>query len=472
ALLDLGEASPPGLLGCALALPPLAPFLTRDVGVPGTGFSLTAAHLRDGAVLLAAGWCGALALCLLAAVLLNAVERRPGTVRPRPLAGRLPWWRPALFPVAVATVVSASRLHGNSGFLLYLAGTILLWASLPSVAGLAARHLGRLMVRWGSGRPAMLIGGRWAAAHPGVCVRMGAALIVGLGLVCQLQVWSDRFEERAAPETRAGERTFGDTVLRVGVRDGDVTAFAGSLPRGSTAIALRTTERQQGDDLRVSVVFAAPCPALRAARLPCPAGRVPTTDPRLRQAVWPARASTFLETAPIDGARELVVLGPRGQRQAVTAAAWRSFRHPTVDVPWQSAIGNGYEVARMGPWIFLGGLCGIGLLLLSALISVAAEFLRFGAALAPLTVLTDRPSLFRGVAFWHLAVPIFLSALFGTVLAAWHGLYFIATVQESHLDWVLLLSVSSATCLTALLIALLAGRSALRAARSWRPVAD
>jgi hypothetical protein len=65
-----------------------------------------------------------------------------------------------------------------------------------------------------------------------------------------------------------------------------------------------------------------------------------------------------------------------------------------------------------------------------------------------------------------------IAAIVGGAVAAWHGLFFIATSKEGSFSWTVIGVAMAGACLLAVIVGLAAGVSAARTARNWRPVAD
>ncbi|WP_242884623.1 hypothetical protein [Actinomadura litoris] len=487
ALVTIGEAAPPALLGATAAGLLTLPLMIMDTPLPVTGYVVGKADVRAWAWAVPLVVAASFLLVLALAVVTHRVDRTGRATRPRSFASRVPKWRIAVFAGSVAGIVVSGGVPGLAGLLLYIASTVAMWASLPSVAAAVSRRFGGAVAvtGWRGGSPTRLIAGRWISAHPGVIVRLATALVIGLGLITQIQVWTSRLNEpaRAAVET---EHRVGDRVLLVDVSDasrGQVQRFLRGIPQDSGTLWLSGAEDGR------PVTLTGTCPALRRVGLRCPdrptAASLQEGDARAQElARWWAADESGLwvqavpESALRDGARpvgritQLVVFSDRqGDGWRVQQAAYAVFGF-TADGLGIEYGGSAASLMRLGQWVVLFGGAGIVVLMLAAATSAAAEFLRFSDALAPLAVQTDRRSVYASVAFWNLTVPLWLATIVGGAVTAWHGLFFIAQVQEGRFSWGALGAAMGVAATLALLVGLAGGAGASRAARRWRPVND
>ncbi|MBQ0986053.1 permease [Streptomyces sp. F63] len=478
ALVNLGEAALPAAAGTVSAVLPMLAILPADVRIPPTGYLLDSGDLR-------AAWPMALAALLLSfavtlgvVVLLHRVERDGTATRPRSFSSRIPRWRLAGCGAGAVVVALSQYLRGTPGLVAFITGTVAMWALLPSVAAVAARRLGGALAERGfrTGRPGQLIGGRWTVAHPGVVVRLALAMVIGIGLVCQLQVWNSRLGEKAAA-ARASEARVGDTVLSVRSRDITPTVvdeLSHALPVGSHVLVLTTDADQRGALLQGS------CRALRSLGLGCPAApeQAGGDDPRVTEIrLWhgPAlRAQVAPSALRLDRLHSSLIVtseGP-GRRAEVERAAYALVPAVNVETPVETWLVGAAGKARLNNWLLLFGSLGLGLLLLAGSLSAAAEFTRVRHVLAPLAVLTGSHAIHRSVAWWHLTVPLLVSAAVAATVSAWHSVFFIAVVQEGSFSWGMLAAATGGCALLAAVVGVLGGRTAIHAAQQWRPAAD
>ncbi|MFI1155600.1 permease [Streptomyces sioyaensis] len=472
ALLGLGEAVLPAAAGTAVMLLPALAAMSTNLRIPPTGYLLDGGDLRAAWPVLAGALVLSFALTAGAVALLPPRAERHGT-GPRALTSRPPRGRTAGCVVGVGLIAFSQYLSGTPGLVAFAVGTVVMWALLPSVAAAAGRRLGGALAARGlrAGRPGQLIAGRWTAAHPGGVVRLTLAMLIGLGLVCQLQVWNSRPGEKAAA-ARVTQARVGDSVLDIRSRDLTpkvIAALAHALPPGSQLLALTT------DSERQITLVQGPCPALRSLGLGCPATpQAPVSDdarlteirhwygPDLRVQATPAG----LHPDRLRGSLVVLTKTP-GQRDRVERAAYALV--PAVDVATlgESWLVGGAAKDRLNNWLLLFGSLGCVLLLLAGGLSAAAEFRRARQGLVSLAALTGSHRVVRVAALWHLTVPLLLATAFAAAVTVWHCMFLIATMQGGSLPWHLLGAALCGCALVAVAAGVLCGRSAVRAARHW-----
>ncbi|MFF4045251.1 permease [Streptomyces chartreusis] len=478
AVVNTGEAALPIAAGTVLAILPMLVAMSTDLRIPPTGYLLNSVDLRAAWPMTVAALLVSFAVSLGAVVLLHRVQRDGTATRPRSFTSRIPLWRLYGCGAGIALVAISQYFRGTPGLLAFAFGTVAMWALLPSVAAAASRALGAKFAARGfaNGRPGQLIGGRWTVAHPGVVVRLAIAMVIGLGLICQIQVWNSRLGEKAAA-ARASEARVGDGVLTVYSRDITPPAIrdlAGSLPAGAGLFSLDTDPEQPAPLLQGS------CDALRSLGLPCPA--TPETaeggDRRLEEIRNWYGPQLRIRVAPSDLPLDrlygqlLVIPETPGQQAAVERAALAAVPAVNVETLGENWLTGASNKARLNNWILLFGSLGLALLLLAGTTSAAAEFVRVRHVLAPLAVLTGSDRVFRSVALWHLTVPLLIATFITGVVSAWHSLFFIAVVQEGSFSWSVLAGAMAGCAVLAVAVGLLGGRTAARAAHHWRPAAD
>lgn len=478
AVVNIGEAALPVAAGTALAILPMLAASATDFRIPPTGYLLNSDDLRAAWPMTVTALLVSFAISLGAVVLLHRVERDGTATRPRSSASRIPRWRLYGCGAGIALVAVSQYFRGTPGLLAFAFGTVAMWALLPSVAAAASRALGQRFAAQGfrTGRPGQLIGGRWTVAHPGVVVRLAIAMVIGLGLVCQLQVWNSRLGEKAAA-ARASEARVGDSVLTVYNRDitpQAVRDLAGSLPPGARLFSLNTNPEQPTPVLKGS------CGALRSLGLSCPTAPEAARggDRRLdeiRRWYGPElRVQVAPSDLPLDKLYGQLLVVPRtaGQHPEVERAAYAAVPAVNVETMGENWLTGASNKARLNNWILLFGSLGLALLLLAGTMSAAAEFVRVRHVLAPLAVLTGSHRVFRSVALWHLTVPLLIATCITGVVSAWHSMFFIAVVQEGSFSWRVLAGAMAGCAVLAVVVGMLGGRTAIRAAHQWRPAAD
>ncbi|MFJ7268012.1 permease [Streptomyces sp. NPDC099050] len=478
AVVNTGEAALPVAIGTALSVLPLATVLFIDIRVPFTGHLLDSSDARSAMPLMAVALVVSFTVSVAVMVLLHRVDRGGATTRPRSFSSRVPRWRLVGCAWGIATVVLSQYLTGPPGLAVFTVGTIAMWALLPSVAVTACRGLGSVIAERGSrtGRAGALIGGRWTVAHPGVIVRLALAMVIGVGLVCQMQVWNSRLGEKAAV-ARAADAQLGDRVFSIqssAITPSIIDELSRSLPEGSQVLALQSSPEQGAVFLQGS------CPALQSLSLPCPAEpeEVSSNDIRGRAiANWygpSMRVQVTLASLahdPINGSLIVVTTEP-GHRAQIEKAAYALIPAVNVEPPGETWLVGAASKDRLNNWTLLFGSLGLTILLLTAALSSAAEFARIRHVLAPLTVLTGSHNIYRTVVFWHLTLPLLISTVIAAVVTAWHSLFFIAMVQEGRFSWGVLGTATLGCTLLSVSVGVLGARTAIRAAQRWRPTAD
>ncbi|MFC8712065.1 MULTISPECIES: permease [unclassified Streptomyces] len=479
ALVDLGEALLPVVCGVLAGCVPFALATAVEVRLPETGFVLNRHDVRAVWPLALGCAAGVFVLMLAMVVALHRLGRTKGATRPRRLAERVPHWRFAGLGASVVVLLAGQFVHSKAYIIMFAVGTIGCWAFLPSLIGRIGRRLGTGMAAAGRRRGGigMLVGGRWTAAHPGVVIRLATAVIIGLGLVVQLQLWTSRSSDmvREADATRSRIGT-GVTVVRTGgFTDADLARFGAALPAGSDLLVVGTQETETG----LLTTLDGPCPAMRRLHLSCTAAALPMTpaDPRVGELLrW---YGTDTRTAVTPGWRRagntlLVVSAHKDTAQltAVKEAAFTALPHAEAGALGDEWVLGASNMRRNVRWVMMLGTSGLLVLLAAAGVSTMAEFRRFSTALAPLVVLTGRTRVFRSVAFWHLTVPMVFSVGVAMVFIFWDSTLFLSRTSGGHLSTGLLLTGGAGAAVLALLTGALASVVTTRAARRWRPVAD
>ncbi|GAB2866184.1 hypothetical protein GCM10027074_37090 [Streptomyces deserti] len=480
AVINVGEAFVPAAAGTLVALIPAALLLATDVRLPLTGYIIDTTDTRRAWPELAGALAVSLILTLLLVVILHRVQRSKTATRPSTSTSRLPKWRLALCVVGVLAIAFSQYAPKGPDMAIFLAGTVLMWATLPSVIAQLSIANGKRIAASGyrNGNPGRLIAGRWTAAHPGVLVRLSVVFIIGIGLISHLQVWNSRLGDSAAAAQRITQRV-GDTLYTVHsstLTSGAVKNFSRNLPDGSHLLV--ATTHPEGDHPRIDL--AGSCPDLKSLRLPCPATaqQVTTRDPRLEELARPYAGNLTvravngdLPVSQINGSL-IVTTDEPGHRADIEKAAYAAHPGINVNTPGETWVIGAQQKNNLNNWLFLFGGTGLALLLVAGLISAAAEFVRIRAGLAPLTVLTGNNQVFRTIALWYLTVPLLIATALATFITNWHSLFFVISLREGRFSFPVLATAAIGFSLAAVAIGLLSAHSARRAAPFWRPKAD
>ncbi|MFJ1564512.1 hypothetical protein ACIOG8_09875 [Streptomyces erythrochromogenes] len=434
ALINLGEASLPAALGTAVGLLPWLLAMAVDYRLPLTGFVMPSAQLRSVWAELIAAALIALVVVLAAVVLLHRTRRQRKkkgagqSVLPRPNSQKLPTLKVVL---CAAFLLLATRgpdlLAARSPFwfiILYMTGVIGTLATLPAVISLATAALGNVLADFGrrKGHASALVSGRWMSEQPGVTARLVAGLVIGIGLMGQVQVHSSRISEpMIAAEATVNRIGASVLTLKSPAEPGRVDAFTNAIPQGIHTLAL-TAPDSDGN-----TVLKAPCATLDQLRLACLGTDVITRahpDERLAElANWGSPsgriAVSAAPVADVSGSQEqlLVLLSESRADLPVNAVKAAAYEHLSLS-PGVGSLGYSWYVgakerAETVNWAVLLGIIGLLTLGIAAALNNAAEFLRFSRATAPLTVLTGRQKIFHMVAAWTIGLPLLLATGIG-----------------------------------------------------------
>ncbi|GAA1911406.1 hypothetical protein GCM10009716_21770 [Streptomyces sodiiphilus] len=486
ALVNLGEAALAVATGVVAAAALAGSLLVWNVRVPVVGYTVSAADASRwapelfGSVLLA----GCVVLC--AVVFLHRVEKGTRSTRPGHHAGRNPRWAAWLCPVLLLVAVRGPGLAGGAEanplvFLaVYSTGVIGTLATLPAVIALAVAGVGRLLVRHGNrhGRPGPLIAGRWNIARPGVTTRMVASVVIAIGLVAQVQLWSSRLNEPML-EAQATYARIGDsavTMWSLADTPERTETFLKELPEGVHGLGMHRSPADGGMELRGS------CEALRALDAPCDAGPAPRNDPRLQEvAAWYGAGGSGITVR--EGAvsadhavpEALLLVSAQGGDLPVSEVKHTAFRQllgPQAESLGGSWLTGARQLEKPAAWVLLLGLAGVVLLTVTAALNNLGEFLRFSRNLAPVSVLTGRRTVFFTTALWVILMPLALAGLLGTLVAVWLGTPLTQPGGGASLSWPILTATLIVVETLAVAFWWWGGTAASRAAAQWRPQAD
>ncbi|MCT7354407.1 permease [Streptomyces sp. 15-116A] len=479
-IVNVGEAAIPATLGTLTALVPYAVASAWDIRLAPTGYLLD--HRDLAAAWPTAGGAAVASLLLVLGIVVGThrVHQDGRSTRPASFSSRVPAWRLVVCGLGVGLVLLSQYVPRKAQLVVFSCGTVVMWAFLSSVVALVTRRLGAWLADSGrrSGHAGRMIGGRWTHAHPGVIVRLALAMVIGIGIVAQMQVWTSRLGTQSQAAMTTHER-IKDTVVELttgGMTTAQTEHFRSSLPPGS--LLLTRTVHDPGPAKEPWVTLAGSCRDLRVLRIACADGTGAATGPgaqveEMRR--WYGDI-TFAQVSSLsirpDGTQSLVVVTPTpGQLAAVKEAAY-TLPNPSVQVTALGETWLGSSRSRLPNWIQLFGVTGILFLLVAGAVSAAAEFVRIRHALAPLAVLTGRRRVFRSVSSWHLTVPLLIATVAAGAITAWHSVFFIALVQEGAVSWTVLTAGIATCAAVSLTVGFLGARAAAREADRWRPAAD
>jgi len=396
-------------------------------------------------------------------------------------------WRLAIFGVGVVFSISGVLIGHSLGQRVCFLGLLATLSGTPLVAGRVSSLLGLLVARWGArrGRVAAIVGGRWLAARPATIARVSSALVIGLGLLLQVQVHNTTYtaDESAA---RAVYQQIGPSLLTVqtrGIDQRSAARFQAALAPGQRVLVID----QSADG---PAVVTAPCVVLRGVdqltRCPSEATPAAVVYPRtsvraLALRYWSGLLGpdSLIKGAPTHVSATTIgflVLNPDGAAglARVKQSAYAHLPTPIVLTPGQGTIGGAHNRVRQVSWMLLFGAFGLLVLTLLAAVSSATTFAQQAKDLGPLTAYSSSPRLFIAVAMWNVTVPLAVAAVIGAGVAGWLGFLQLTLGGPGHAT--LSLSLLAGSVLVLWVAAAGAGVVcafvAVRAALTWRPQAD
>ncbi|KFG72304.1 hypothetical protein FM21_29585 [Streptomyces mutabilis] len=480
AVINVGEALVPCTVGTGLALIPAGFLLAANVRIPFTGYVLSAADMRQTWPLLAGLLVVSWLVSVITVVGLHRVQRSAESTRPGASSARLPKWRLMVCGAGVAGIVGSQYLTERAQVPVFLTGTVVMWAMLPTVVAMLSVKAGRKIAESGyrAGNAGKLVAGRWTVAHPGVLVRLSVVFVIGIGLISHIQVWNSRFGDTAAAARAITDRV-GDTLLTVTsstLTDSTVQELSQRLPAGARLLSADGNLSEE----RARLDLTGSCADLKALGLPCATTRKqvnPTADPRLDELAGPYQGNLTVRAVDrvgVPGANGMlvVVTDEPGQQAAVEKAAYGVHPGINVEPPGEGWVIGALQKSNVNTWLSLFGGTGLAMLLGAGLVAAAAEFVRIRTSLAPLSVLSGNTRVFRTVSWWFLTLPLLGTTVIATAVTNWHSLFFVVSLREGQFSWPVLAAAASFFAAAAIGVGMLAARSARRAAPLWQPQAD
>lgn len=455
-----------------------------NVRVPGAQFVLVAADMRRDWYLLVA----ALALCLVASVAGVLLADRTRGLRSQN-ARRLEVQTVRVRPVAISVFVVTCFLTANiDGFfprdaliLAYGAGALIAVLTLPAVIAAMMVLVGRVAVWVGrrTGSAASIVSGRRLTHLPTAATRLASAIAIALVLLVSAQVWLSKLAEPATA-ARDALAAVGSSMLTVTPPAGTttLTAFEAGLPDDVMALAL--VSPAGSPDLRLQ----GSCNALTIIDLPC--SDVPQNvninaaglDPRV--AILAGRGPQLASMAgPSDGSvapgENLVglVLVSRSGDISIPAIreqlAQQYAPSGYVDSVGGATLEGATILVDQSRWVGYFGTVGILVLAAGTLISAGAYFLRFSQILAPLSVMSTRPSLFWTSAAWQIAAPFTIAAVLGAGIAIWLASPLTTPAAGGTLPTALILKCVVGIAAVGIGLSAAAASMSMRRAVKWKP---
>ncbi|QNE77352.1 hypothetical protein F0344_24610 [Streptomyces finlayi] len=482
ARISVGECARPLALGAAAAALPLTALVFVDTRLPITDYWIAADDLRPVLIrfllLVPVVW---VALCALFAGL-HLRPRGTGGNRPRPLTDRAALWPGWLSGAGGLLMLWGALVSGASGYRLFVLGTLLALAGLPPLLGRAAVRLSSRLTGRGRDNPARLIGGRWAAAHPGVVTRAAASLAVLLGLLAQAQVAVTDMTAEARAATALGQRLDG-RMLQVDTAEQSRAAglrFTAGLDPGD--LLLRVGEGEGGQ-----LVVEAPCAtfARLGALRTCPRDTARALEdvfargtPRTEALRWMTNGDPRLLATPdvpelLTSTGQFAVLMTDPHEDRVERAARAAFGPVSVATPGEAYVTGSAIRARTVDWVLLTGSIGLSLLVLTGLAGLLHGFLDRAEDLGPLAGYTAGVRFHVRLAWWGMGAPMacaaVLSILFAGLIATLLSQLFAQAGDTPQVLLGVTLAGTAALCGAATVVGGLLSR---RYGRRWVPGGD
>lgn len=432
ARIALGECLRPFALGTVIAGVPLALTTLLGVRLPLTGYGIAADDLvplrRQFPLGLVLGWA---VLCFVFASLHVRHPPAEGN-RPRPAGDRAPAWPAYLCGIGTLLALWGAMIGHLAGVRIFVLGLVLALAGLPALLGRVAARTAVSLTDRGRGDAARLIGGRWAAAHPGVIARSCAALAVLMGLLTQVQLMITELTTEAQHATVLAERLDG-RLLHVtgGAADQAAnTRFLAALAPGDRVLRIASDESGAppvvlGDcrDLTALAPLAL-CPHGE----PVPAERVfRERTPRTEALRWMSFGEVHVQALPSrdrlpTGEGDYVVLasGEDGTDR-IKRAAFETLALPSVAVPGDDHVIGAAARARIADWVLLVAAPGFVLLALTGATGLLHTYLDRADELRPLAGYTSGVRFHLRTAWWGMGVPTACALALATAFAGLLG---------------------------------------------------
>ncbi|MGW7363783.1 hypothetical protein ACWGI8_10210 [Streptomyces sp. NPDC054841] len=432
ARIAMGECLRPLALGAVLAGVPLMITTLTGARLPVTGFEISAHDLAPlrwqfplGLVL---AWA---MLCLVFAALHLRARPAEGN-RPRPVRDQPPAWPAYMCGIGTLLALWGAMIGHLLGVRIFTFGMILALSGLPPLLGRAAAGIAVRLTARDRGDASRLIGGRWAAAHPGVIARSCAALAVLMGLLAQVQVMITELTTEAQHATVLAERLDG-RLLQVSSAPVDKEAsarFRSALAPGDRVLRVASDTSGAppvlrgtcGDLAALSPLWSCPLdaavPAERVFR-----ERTPRTEALRWMSFGSVTVQALSSSAQLsggDGSFVVLTSGPDGPER-VERAAYATLTLPSVDVPGDTYVIGAAARARIADWVVLIAAPGFALLVLTGAAGLLHSYLDRADELRPLAGYTSGVRFHLRTAWWGMGVPTACALVLATLFAGLLG---------------------------------------------------
>ena len=479
----VGEAWAPVSLGALGAVAVVAWFSAADRRLPIVDYVVSSVDIR--------GRWWAFGLCAVAAavfVLCTAVLRSAAGAfgvsgnRPlRALGRRTHRMRVALFPCFVLLAAvgpyffpdhhPAHILTGYTG----LVGTVL---TMPTAIGAGVAALGRRLALLGHRRreAALLTSGRRMTHRPDAVTRQVFGVCACIFFFLFALTMQGNFASNAEEAgTFVDEHGYAlvEVHPRGQVAASEVDEFVAAVPDGIEVVAYTKSV----DEGRVRVTGA--CPALTTLALPCAEERVTPTAQAL--AAWLRSASegeAALTVAPGDpsaaleeGSISLLAVSVNGADIAAGVLNNAGVVFPfgvATSVPGETWYVGAVPSQEQSGWLALIGGFGLVVLIFATGLGLAGEFLRFGRAIAPVSVLAGNRRIYWRASALVSLLPL-TAAVAGGFLIGFPAVHPLATTDVNLITPNFIALYCGAALVAGIVVWLWSATAAVNSANRWQP---
>ena len=495
---SVGEAWIPASLGMLASIVVMAWFLAADRRLPLVDYVVPASDLRGLWWLFGLCAVSAAAFVLCAAVLQSAIGTfsLAGNRPRRKLSKRTRKVWAALFPcfVILAAVVpywlpdglAARSLAGYIGLL----GMVL---TMPTVISVGVAAMGRGFARWGHRRyrPALLTAGARMASSPEAVARQVFGVCACIVFLLFALTWQRNFANTSV-EAEAFVDENGYSLVEVRPRSGgqissrEVSDFVAALPDNIEVVAYSQAIHEGNDPTApdTQIQLTGTCQALESQALPCPAEgqveQVEAPEGALAEWLdWTVRGGepvlTVVSGAPssaeINESLSLLAFTTDGDDIAagVLQSAGVAFPFGVVtNVPGESWRTGSVPPLEQSGWIVLLGGFGIVVLTLATGLGLAGEFLRFGRAIAPLSVLAGNRRIYWYAAALVSLLPLTMAVAAGITIG-YPAVQPMAVTDTNLISPAILAIIAAVTLTAGMIMWWWSAVVAVNSAERWRP---
>jgi hypothetical protein len=258
----------------------------------------------------------------------------------------------------------------------------------------------------------------------------------------------------------------------------EVNDFAAAVPDGIEVVAYTRTVTE-GNRPRAHVRVTGTCPALTSLALPCAEEQVTATERAL--AAWlrsTSHGEAVLTVAPgtpssalAEGSVSLLAFTTNGTDIPAGALNNAGVVFPfgvATSVPGETWYTGAVPSREQSGWLALIGGFGLTVLILATGLGLAGEFLRFGRAVAPMTVLAGNRRIYWRAAALVSLVPL-TAAVVGGFLVGYPAVHPLATTDVNLITPNFIALYCVITLVAGIVVWLWSATAAVRSAGRWQP---